>query len=70
MPFQQQKAHLVVQLHVLGVDAQHLQAACLIWHTNVNLPAGGQGQGQQTQHKNQHCPCVHDCLLTQRKPAQ
>jgi hypothetical protein len=29
--------HLIVQLHVLGVDAQHLQAPCLIRHADVNL---------------------------------
>jgi hypothetical protein len=29
--------HIVVQLHVLGVDAQHLQATSLIGHTDVDL---------------------------------
>jgi hypothetical protein len=30
-------AHLIVQLHVLGVDAQHLQPAGLIRHADVDL---------------------------------
>ena len=29
--------HIVVQLHVLGVDAQDLQTSSLIWDSNVNL---------------------------------
>ena len=28
---------VLVQLHVLGVDAHHLQSPCLIWHADVYL---------------------------------
>ena len=36
-PSNQLQLHILVQLHVLGVDAQHLQAANLVRDTNVNL---------------------------------
>jgi hypothetical protein len=47
-----QNPHLVVQLHVFGVDAHHFQPASLIRHTNVNLPVGiGQTSSSSQQQK-------------------
>ena len=29
---------VLIQLHVLGVDPNHLQPPSLIWHTDINFP--------------------------------
>lgn len=29
--------HIVLQLHILGMDPEHLQAASLVRHSNINL---------------------------------
>ena len=48
--------HTVVQLHVLGVDAQHLQASSLVWHTNVDLAVKAAKAPQSSIHTAAHQP--------------